>query len=221
MSLVRIFNGLPNEPKRNFFSDTRVTEKLTCAALLLLQDVGTQSSPCVSAVIIGFRLSSLGLVPASAVSYNIDQKKDCLGYSYRQVLTRPTVAQLVNRSTPPDTSITVMLYSTCTVQINWQRRMYTQICIQARHLCSYNPGCARRKGGAKWRNRKAIGHPHDSSENRYRKEAAVPPCQATGDHNPFVNTGWRWELLTGRPKLAQLQVQINPSGPYFYPWDQR
>jgi hypothetical protein len=62
MSLVRIFNGLSNEPKRIAFRDNN--KKLTCAALLLLQDVGTQSSPGASAVIIELiQASSFRVVP--------------------------------------------------------------------------------------------------------------------------------------------------------------
>ena len=53
MNLVRIFNGLSNQPNECFFTtqEQRFKKKLTCAALLLLQDVGTQFSPCASAII--------------------------------------------------------------------------------------------------------------------------------------------------------------------------
>ena len=56
VSPVRIFDGLSNE----FFPRQSRDERHTCAALLLLQDVGAQSPTSASVIIVKLGLVALG-----------------------------------------------------------------------------------------------------------------------------------------------------------------
>ena len=83
VSLIRIYNSLSNELERSEYL-SRDKKKHTCAAFLLLQDVGAQSSTLASVIVVvksGLVLSnSAGIVAHAPLSLLLETQssKHCL-----------------------------------------------------------------------------------------------------------------------------------------------